>query len=77
MDDLPVLVKPVLEILDPVVDHCSLQRRDLDMAKLLVGNNAGINYTGYDTDEQSDAPLFTTLYHDSFKVAEYILQQEG
>ncbi|KAI2472567.1 putative ankyrin repeat protein [Annulohypoxylon bovei var. microspora] len=46
---------------------------DLEMVKLLLENNAGINYTG----GKSDAPLFTSLYENSPKVAEFLLEVEG
>ncbi|KAI0858067.1 putative ankyrin repeat protein [Xylaria cubensis] len=48
-------------------------RGDLDMVKLLLRNQADINYTG----GTSDPPLFTALYNHHEKVADYLLQDNS
>ncbi|KAI5924974.1 putative ankyrin repeat protein [Camillea tinctor] len=44
---------------------------DLEMVKLLIENNADINYTG----GKSDPPLFTSLCNNRIEVAKYLLQK--
>jgi ankyrin repeat protein len=67
----------VVDFVDPNVDDLSktpLSRAcalgDLEMVKLLLANDADINYTG----ENSDAPLVTALYEGSIQVARHLLQ---
>ncbi|RYP78211.1 hypothetical protein DL771_000688 [Monosporascus sp. 5C6A] len=46
---------------------------NLETVKLLLKNKADINYTG----GASDTPLFTALYENQVKVANYLLQDEN